>query len=70
MGRAHTSRSDVATAIRNISKLLTGAVSVPRSGRVVNDDSPARLDEMLIDLLAGFVNKVRSFADHKGNRTS
>jgi hypothetical protein len=37
---------------------------------VVNDDSPAGLDEMLIDLLAGFVNKVRSFADDKGNGTS
>jgi lysozyme len=28
---------------------------------VVDDDSPAGLDQMLIDLLAGFVNKVRSF---------
>jgi hypothetical protein len=40
---------------------LTRAVSVAWSGSVVDDDSPAGLDQMLIDLLAGFVNKVRSF---------
>ena len=49
---------------------LTRAVGGSYSGRVVNDDSPARLDQMLIDLLAGFVNEVRSFADDKGNGTS
>jgi hypothetical protein len=54
----------------NMSQLLTRAVSGPRSWRMVNDNSPARLDQMLIDLLASFVNKVRSFADHKGNGTS
>jgi glycosyl hydrolase family 25 len=40
---------------------LARAVSVAWSGSVVDDDSPAGLDQMLIDLLAGFVNKVRSF---------
>ena len=42
----------------------------PCSGRVVNDDSSAGLNQMLVDLLAGFVNEVRSFADDKGNGTS